>query len=398
MNKVLNRGLATSGRLLAKAVKQETAKPILGRPSNNLSLGVVGLANVGKSTFFQSITKTNLGIAANYPFATIDPSKSLVTAESPELEKLAELYGLKKKIPSSLTIYDIAGLTRNAASGAGLGNKFLADIRMVDGIFHVVRGFRNDDIVHIEEGEIDPVRDLVIVNDELILKDIEFVESALEKSGKHSYKPGFSDDVSQVLNKVQDFLYEGKKISVGDWSSNEVEIINKYNFITAKPTVYLLNVSEADFLNQTNEFHLSVQEWIDENCPQDHLLMFLAQYESKIIEENLALDKSANNLIINTMRKALRLISFYTCGPKEAHQWTVRENSLAPDAAQVIHNDLKDTFISAQAYKYQDLVHEQAPLNEASLKSKGKLYRYGKNQPIEDGDVLVIKAAAAKKR
>lgn len=405
------RCFSVSCRALAK--KPSATKPkLLGRVSNNLSLGVVGLANVGKSTFFQAITKSSLGNPANYPYATIDPEQSQVVVASPKLDHLQQLYGSEKKVPTSLTIFDIAGLTRNAASGEGLGNKFLADIRLVDGIFHVVRGFRDDDITHIENS-VDPVRDMTIVTDELILKDLDFIETALERANKSMKKPqvdkaavAFEID---TLNKLLDLLYSGRKVVTEAWSDREVDIINPLNLLTAKPTVVLLNVTPQDYASNSNEFKLAVEQWIESNSPGDKLLLFSAQYETQLnqlresggVEEYTAQFNhapSAMGAIVDAIREVLRLISFYTCGPKEVHQWTVREGSTAPEAAGAIHSDLQKTFISAQVYKWADLAVEEAPLNESGMKSKGKQFRHGKSYEIEDGDVLVIKAAGGRAR
>lgn len=381
----------------------------LGRLSNNLSSGVVGLANVGKSTFFQAITRTELGNPANYPFATIEPEMSQIIVDSPRLDYLHKLYKSSKKIPTLLKIYDIAGLTRNASSGAGLGNKFLSDIRQVDGIFHVVRGFKDDEIIHIEENKVDPVRDLMIVTDELILKDLEFVETGIEKVEKQLKKPHSNrNEILLELNtleQIQELLYEGRKVSTEVWSDDkQIEIINNYNLLTAKPTVYLLNVNEQDFASQSNEFLEDIKEWIRMNGPQDKLIIFSAEHETKICNEreqgNTISGESAIPMIVDSMREALRLISFYTCGPKEARQWTIRKGSTAPEAAGCIHTDLQKTFISAQVYKYKDLLEEDenVGINESNLKSKGKQTSYGKGYTVEDGDVMIIKSGGGKKR
>lgn len=306
-----------------------------------------------------------------------------------------------------------------------MGNKFLSDIRQVDGIFQVVRGFRDDDIIHIENNVVDPIRDLVIVNDELILKDLEYIETGLELVNKMYKKPQANKAVldfeKDLLERIQDLLYEGKKIaSVETWTAEEIETINTYNFLTAKPTVFLLNVSESDYLLQTNEFVEKVEEWIGANCGGDKLVMVSAEYETKIAEsleeedlqnapqnglqENFietlseTVGQSALPSIVTQMRNALHLISFFTCGPKEAHQWTIRQGSTAPHAAGVIHTDLQKTFVSALVYKWADLKQESCPLNEAHIKSTGKQYRHGKKYIVEDGDVLIIKAAGGKSR
>lgn len=402
---MLLRTFSTSCRVLAK---KEVAKKLkhLGRASNNLSSGVVGLANVGKSTFFQAITKSTLGNPANYPFATIDAEKSFVVVESEKLNHYQLLFQSQKKVPTSLTVYDIAGLTRNASTGQGLGNKFLSDIRMVDGLFHVVRGFRNDEITHIENS-VDPVRDITIVTDELILKDLDYIETAKEHVRKNSKKPHVDKAAMQfeldTFEKLSDTLYCGTKASSAEWLDSEIAIINQLNLLTAKPTVYLLNVNIKDYVSGTNEFLESIEEWMEENCPEDRLMIFSADYETKLnelegqeLEEFKAENKnkaSAFPDIVDSIRRALRLISFYTCGPKEAHQWTVQEGSTAPEAAGAIHTDFKKGFISAQVYKWEDLKDEASPLDEGSLKSRGKQLRVGKSYVVEDGDIMVIKSS-----
>lgn len=401
--KVFIRSFSVSFVKLDKKLKTLVTKKLyLGRPSNNLTLGIVGLANVGKSTFFQAITKSKLGNPANYPFATIEPEEARVVVESPKLDHLSRLYQSQKKVPTSLTVFDIAGLTRNASRGEGLGNKFLSDIRQVDGVFQVIRGFKDDEIVHIEKNIVDPVRDLEIVADELILKDMEFVESSIEKASKSLKKPGIDKGKVQLeiatLEKSLELLYEGQKISSGSWANDEIEILNTHNFLTAKPTVFLLNVNELDYLSNENEFKESVEQWVDKFSPGDEVILFSGEYERSLGEKDDDFSTSALSNITDRMRNALKLISFYTCGPMEAHQWTIREGSVAPEAAGIIHTDLQKTFISAQVYKYEDLEKESAPLDESRLKSKGRQLRVGKTYVVEDGDVLLIKAAGGKSR
>lgn len=376
---------------------------ILSRNTNNLSLGVVGLANVGKSTFFQAITKSKLGNPANYPFATIEPEESKVIIESDRLKKLFKLYNSKKMVPTTLKIYDIAGLTRNASSGAGLGNKFLNDIRQVDGIFQMVRGFRDDEIVHIEN-DVNPIRDLVIVMDELILKDIEIIESALDKLTRQTKKPNqdtaLLNKEIELLNTLQDFLYEGKKLSNFEFKSIEsIEMIKPYNFLTIKPTIYLLNVNKEDYLRNDNEFKKDIEDWLDENCPNDKLKLVCAKYENeKLNNPEIAGPDEPKRLteIIQEMRNSLNLISYFTCGPIEVREWTIKKGTTALDSAALIHNDLKSSFIMAQVYKYNDIIRFDQ-INESDLKSKGLQHKYGKNHIVEDGDIILFKAAKGRK-
>lgn len=372
---------------------------ILSRNSNNLSSGVVGLANVGKSTFFQAITKTRLGNPANYPFATIEPEESRIVVESPKLDKLQSIYKSKKKIPTTLKIFDIAGLTRNASNGEGLGNKFLNDIKQVDGIFQMVRGFKDDEIIHIENN-VDPVRDLVIVMDELILKDLEFIENGIDRLSKNLKKPGQQKDLVEkelkLLNEMSDLLYDGKKLTNFKFKDIEsIEMIKKYNFLTIKPTIYLLNVNEQDYLNDTNEFKADIEQWLGENCPNDKLMLVCAKYENDLIDSE---DGGVSKLpsIVQEMRNSLNLISYFTCGEQEAREWTIKKGTTAVDAAGLIHNDLKSSFILAQVYKYQD-IEKFSEINESELKSKGIQHRYGKNHVVEDGDIILFKSGKGKR-
>lgn len=395
----------------------------LGRPSNNLTSGIVGLANVGKSTFFQAITKSKLGNPANYPFATIEPEESKVIVPSSKLDHLYRLYESQKKIPSTLTVFDIAGLTRGASSGEGLGNKFLNDIRHVDGIFQVVRGFENDEITHIE-GNVDPVRDLSLVQDELVLKDLEWLEGARERINKKINRaPKNSTEFLsmstelKLLDEVEAHMYEGKKLShwKKDWSEEEINILNKHNFLTAKPTLILLNVTPKDYLLQENKFLDKINKWLDAFAPGDQVMLFSAELETKYNEfeddlqqfekyckeitngQDLKAPLTALPAIIVKMRELLQLISFYTCGPIEARQWTILKGTMAPQAAGVIHSDLEQTFISANIIKYEDVKEMEPPLQESALKSQGKIKRGGKQYVVEDGDIIHFKAANGKK-
>ncbi|SCU92048.1 LAFA_0F07624g1_1 [Lachancea sp. 'fantastica'] len=399
----------------------------LGRPSNNLTSGIVGLANVGKSTFFQAITNSTLGNPANYPFATIEPEEAKVIVPSKRLNHLQKLYESSKIVPATLTIYDIAGLTRGASKGDGLGNKFLNDIRHVDGIFQVVRGFDQEEITHIE-GSVDPTRDLSIVQDELVLKDLEFLEGIREKLGRKMTKTARNsvefknmDTEIKLLDALEEHMYEGKKIAhyPQSWSQEQADILNKHNFLTAKPTIVLLNVSPKDYLLQKNKYKRDVEEWIATNSPGDKLLLFSADFETEYnrfseSKDQKGLEKycrsvvteSSNELqfqsclpeLIVEMRKSLGLISFFTCGPVEARQWTLREGSLAPQAAGVIHTDLEKTFISASITKYADLQKMESPIKESQLKALALVKRGGKQYVMEDGDIVLFKAAKGDSR
>ncbi|KAL4976735.1 P-loop containing nucleoside triphosphate hydrolase protein [Aspergillus desertorum] len=390
-----------------KASVQE--KVLLGRPGNNLKSGIVGLANVGKSTLFQAITKSNLGNPANFPYATIDPEEAKVIVPDERFDWLCEHYKPKSKVPANLTIYDIAGLTRGASTGAGLGNAFLSHIRAVDAIFQVVRCFDDAEIIHVE-GDVDPVRDLTIISEELRIKDIEFVEKALENLRKQTRRGGQSLEMKKLREdeattvKVLEFLQAGKNIRHGDWSPKEVEVINPLFLLTAKPVVYLVNLSEKDYIRQKNKYIPKLMEWIKTNSPGDSILPISASFEERLTQFETEAEaeeeckrlgtKSGLPKAIVQMRQVLNLASFFTTGADEVRQWTIRKNTKAPAAAGVIHGDFEKTFIQAIVYNYNTL-REYG--DEAAVKAAGKIMTKGKDYVVEDGDILLIKAGAALK-
>ncbi|KAF2401271.1 hypothetical protein EJ06DRAFT_492389 [Trichodelitschia bisporula] len=389
-----------------KQVKEE--KILLGRPGNNLKSGIVGLANVGKSTLFQAITKSTLGNPANFPYATIDPEEARVIVPDERFDWLCQHYKPKSEVPANLTVYDIAGLTRGASTGAGLGNAFLSHIRAVDAIFQVVRCFDDAEIIHVE-GDVDPVRDLDIISEELRIKDIEFVEKALDAVSKLTKRGGQSLEMKKLkeeqatVEKILQWLKDGKDVRKGDWSPKEVEIINPLFLLTAKPVVFLVNLSEKDYLRQKNKHLPKIAAWVKEHAEGDPIIPISVCFEERLTrfeseaeaaEECKKLNtKSALPKVILTMRKVLGLISFFTTGTDEVRQWTIRVNTKAPQAAGVIHTDFEKTFIQAIVYNYKSLQEEG---DEAGVKAKGKIMTKGKEYIVEDGDIMLIKAGAAK--
>lgn len=389
-----------------KEVKQE--KILLGRPGNNLKSGIVGLANVGKSTLFQAITKCSLGNPANFPYATIDPEEARVIVPDERYDWLNKQYKPKSEVPAHMTVYDIAGLTRGASTGAGLGNAFLSHIRAVDAIFQVVRCFDDAEIIHVE-GDVDPVRDLDIISEELRIKDIEFVEKAHENIVKQTKRGGQSLEMKKLkeeqatIEKVLQYLKDGKDVRHGDWSPKEVEAINPLFLLTAKPVVYLINLSEKDYIRKKNKHLPKVVEWIKARAPNDPVIPISVSFEERLtrFETEKEVEEECKNVgatsalpkVIVTMRKALNLISFFTTGTDEVRQWTIRANTKAPQAAGVIHGDFEKTFIQAIVYNFNVLKEEG---DEASVKAKGKVMTKGKDYIVEDGDILLIKAGAAK--
>lgn len=389
-----------------KNVKEE--KILLGRPGNNLKSGIVGLANVGKSTFFQAITKSTLGNPANFPYATIDPEEARVVVPDTRYDWLCEHYKPASKVPANLTVYDIAGLTRGASTGAGLGNAFLSHIRAVDAIFQVVRCFDDAEIIHVE-GDVDPVRDLEIIQGELRIKDAEFVEKQLEGLKRQTARGGQSLEMKKlkeeqaIVQAVYDCLtVENVDVRKKNWGNKEVEVINSLLLLTAKPVIYLINLSEKDFIRQKNKHLSKIKAWIDENAPGDVIIPFSVSFEDRLTrmsEEEVAEEckklgvKSALPKIILAMRSAMNLGSFFTCGADEVRQWTIRKGTKAPQAAGVIHSDFEKTFIQAIIFKYDDLKELG---DENAVKAGGKLQTKGKDYVMEDGDIVLFKAGAAK--
>ncbi|KAI9700214.1 MAG: hypothetical protein M1820_006882 [Bogoriella megaspora] len=389
--------------------QQEEKKVLLGRPGNNLKSGIVGLANVGKSTLFQAITKCTLGNPANFPYATIEPEESRVLVPDERFDWLCQQYKPKSEVPAHLTIYDIAGLTKGASTGAGLGNAFLSHIRAVDAIFQVVRCFDDAEIIHVE-GDVDPIRDLEIISEELRIKDIEFVEKALDNLQKQTRRGGQSLEMKKLkeeqatVEKILEHLNAGKDVRKNHWQPKEVEVINPLMLLTAKPVVFLVNLSEKDYIRQKNKHLPKIAQWVKENADGDPVIPISIAFESRLtqFEDDAAVEeecktvgaKSALPKVITTMRKALGLGSFFTTGTDEVRQWTIRiPGTKAPAAAGVIHTDFEKTFIQAIVYNYSTLKEEG---DEAAVKSKGKVMTKGKDYEVQDGDILLIKAGAAK--
>ncbi|KAK3077721.1 Obg-like ATPase [Coniosporium uncinatum] len=383
-------------------------KILLGRPGNNLKSGIVGLANVGKSTLFQAITKCSLGNPANFPYATIDPEEARVVVPDERFDWLCEQYKPKSQVPANLTVYDIAGLTRGASTGAGLGNAFLSHIRAVDAIFQVVRCFDDAEIIHVE-GDVDPIRDLDIISEELRLKDIEFVEKAHENLVKQTRRGGQSLEMKKLkeeqatVEKILEMLKDGKDVRKGDWGPKEVEVINPLFLLSAKPVVYLVNLSEKDYIRQKNKHLPKIAQWVKEHATGDPIIPISVSFEERLTrfetEKEAAEEcekvgtKSALPKVVTTMRKSLNLGSFFTTGTDEVRQWTLRNGTKAPQAAGVIHGDFEKTFIQVVVYNYATLREEG---DEAGVKAKGKVMTKGKDYVVQDGDIILVKAGAAK--
>lgn len=389
-----------------KGKKGEVEKKILlGRPGNNLKVGIVGVPNVGKSSFFNLLSKTSLSNAANFPYATIDPEEARILVPDPRHEWLCELYKPLSRISAYLTCIDIAGLTAGASTGAGLGNAFLSHVRAVDGIFQVVRAFDDAEVIHVE-GDVDPTRDMRIIQTELRLKDIEWTEKTIEvmkkgmrSSGSNSLAEKAKKEELATVEKVLHCLVEEKKdVRKGVWNSKEIETINTLQLLTAKPVTYLVNLSEKDYIRKKNKWLPKIKAWIDENNPGDLLIPFSVAFEQRLAdlmddeaakeEEKKAGATSALGKITTAGYASLNLIRFFTCGQDEVRAWTIREGTKAPQAAGVIHSDIEKNFICAEVQTYDDLREHGT---EAAVKAAGKLRQQGRTYEVSDADIIYFK-------
>ncbi|KAM0678490.1 hypothetical protein BDAP_000891 [Binucleata daphniae] len=347
--------------------------------SHNLSMGIVGLPNVGKSTLFNALTQQNV-LALNYPFCTIDPSEGRLLIQDERLTRLAEIYKPKNIVPAYLTVYDIAGLIRNASVGEGLGNNFLEHIRQVDGIFHVVRCFEDISVVHTEES-IDAMRDVTIIDTELRLKDKEFVKKKIEKYEKEMRsKSGDKKIMAEkaCLDKLDEILSETWVLKRKDmFNAEDVKFINSLNLLTTKNVVYLANISEEEYLSKRLNVHVRNLTKLGQVIP------FSAEYESKNAGPTRFKDKLVKNGYV-----ALNLINYFTAGRDEVKSWTIRTNTKAPQAGRIIHTDFENYFIMAEVFNYTDI---DALGSEAEVKKAGKYHQRGKMYVVEDGDVILFK-------
>lgn len=372
---------------------------LIGRVGTNLKVGIVGVPNVGKSTFFNVLTKSQAA-AENFPFCTIDPNESRVPVPDSRFEYLCEYFKPASKVPAFLTVVDIAGLVKGASEGQGLGNAFLSHIKACDAIFHLCRAFDDVDVVHVD-GEVDPIRDLATISEELRLKDEEVLLQTIDKmertvlrGGDKKMKPEYD-----ILCKVKTLLVDEKKhIRFSDWNEKEIEVLNKYLFLTSKPVIYLINLSEKDYIRKKNKWLAGIKTWVDAHDPGAIIIPFSGAFETKFAaaetkEEKETLVKelgasSALDKIIVQGYKALQLIYFFTSGADEVKAWTIQKGTKAPQAAGRIHTDFEKGFIMAEVMKYSDFKEEGS---EAAAKAAGKYRQQGRNYVVEDGDIIFFK-------
>jgi obg-like ATPase 1 len=382
--------------------KAEVAKKvILGRASNTLKMGLVGLPNVGKSTTFNTLS--NLSVPAeNYPFCTIEPTEAKVYVPDKRFERLVGMYNPKSKVAASLSIFDIAGLVAGASEGEGLGNAFLSHIQAVDGIFHVVRAFSNEDVMH-NEGDVNPIRDLEIITNELFQKDLQHIDRLVEELNRVIARKNNKPDVEErdLLLKCKDMLTTEKKpIRDGVYNGKEIDVLNKHLFMSAKPVVYLVNIGRDEYIAKKNKYLVKIQNWIKENGGGP-MVPYSAEFESEVLANagdaaKEPRDKAAEELgaptmihkIVNTGYRALQLIHYFTCGEDEVKCWTIRNGTKAPGAAGVIHTDFEKGFICAEVQKYEDLDRLGS---ENEVKAEGLYMQKGKEYEVLDGDCIFFK-------
>ena len=358
-----------------------------------MKLGIVGLPNVGKSTLFNALTNAGAE-SANYPFCTIDPNVGVVPVPDARLDKLAEMYNPDKYTPAVIEFVDIAGLVKGASKGEGLGNKFLANIREVDAVVHVVRCFENGDIVHVE-GSIDPLRDVETIDIELILSDLEIVERAIDRTVKAAKSDKKLLEKLSVLERVRDCLAEGKSARSLDLDEDELAWIEESRLLTLKPIIYVANISEDEVGGdyESNPHYQKLAEHA--KTEGSEIIAVSAQIEAELAElegeekagflSDLGIEESGLDKLIKSGYALLGLISFLTAGPKEVRAWTIKAGTKAPGAAGKIHSDFERGFIRAEVVAFSDLVREG---DRAKVKEKGLLRSEGKEYVMKDGDVV----------
>ena len=361
-----------------------------------LKAGIIGLPNVGKSTLFNAITKKNI-LAANYPFATIDPNIGVVSVPDQRLEVLNDMYMPERLIGTQYEFIDIAGLVKGASNGEGLGNKFLANIREVDAIVEVVRCFENKDIIHVE-GSINPRRDIEIVNYELILSDLEIVENRISKIEKKAVTTNDKEALFEVatLKKAKEVLDRGQMLRLVDFDEKEEKLLKNFNLITNKPFIYLANVSEDDILSSGNKYVDEVREIA--SIEEASVVLMCAKIESELVEldadskreflADLGIANSGLDELIHITYHMLGLKTFFTVGKDEVRAWTFKDGMKAPECAGIIHTDFEKGFIKAEVMSYDDLVQYGS---ELKVKEAGKARLEGKDYLMQDGDICYFR-------
>lgn len=360
-----------------------------------LTAGIVGLPNVGKSTLFNAITKQKI-LSANYPFATIEPNVGMVIVPDKRLDFLNELYQPKSLVPTTFEFTDIAGLVKGAANGEGLGNKFLSHIREVDAIVEVVRCFDDSNIIHVEN-TINPVKDIEIINVELILADLEVINNRLNKGVKKAIMSKDKEGLKEVevLEKIKEGLLKDFPIRRMELDENELKIIKPFNFLTAKPIIYMANVSEND-LKKDNEYVLAVKGYASSEkakvikvCAKiEEELSELPDEEKNLFLEELGIEEGGLDKLIKATYNLLGLATYFTAGTDEVRAWTFKQGMKAPQCAGIIHSDFERGFIRAEVMSYDAL---EKYGSEKMVREAGKMRLEGKDYIMQDGDICYFR-------
>lgn len=361
-----------------------------------LKAGIVGLPNVGKSTLFNAITKKNI-LAANYPFATIDPNVGVVTVPDKRVEYLENLYMPKSVVPTTYEFTDIAGLVKGASMGEGLGNQFLSHIREVDAIVEVVRCFDDGNIIHVEGG-VNPVRDVEIINVELMLADLEVVENRFNKVGKKALLSRDKETVkeAELLSKLKDNLEKNIPLRKVEFNEDELLAIKNFHFLTLKPIIYMANVSEEDVIFGTNKYVEELKKYALDDSAE--VIVVSAKMESELSELNdddkqeflndLGISESGLDKLITATYSLLGLSTFFTAGSDEVRAWTFKNGMKAPQCAGIIHSDFERGFIKAEIMSFSDLKQYGS---EKEVKEAGRMRLEGKEYLMQDGDICYFR-------
>ena len=357
----------------------------------SLTAGIVGLPNVGKSTLFNAITKKSI-LMANYPFATIDPNVGVVIVPDERIDVLRNMYNPERVIPTTYEFTDIAGLVKGASNGEGLGNKFLSHIREVDAVVEVVRCFDDENIIHVD-GSVDPIRDIEVINVELVLSDLEIVTSRINKIGKKAMTTKNKDDVKEIelLERIKEALESNIPVRKLGLDEEEKKLISSFNLITLKPIIYALNVEDSD-INTGNNYTKLVEDYAKKEGSETAIicakleseLSELDEEEKKLFLDDLGIKESGVERLINKTYDLLGLATFFTVGKDEVRAWTFKKGSKAPECAGIIHSDFEKGFIKAEVMSYGDLVSAGSELRVREL---GKARIEGKEYIMQDGDI-----------
>jgi obg-like ATPase 1 len=401
--------------------KKKDAGPVigpwmLGRFSNNLKVGLVGAPNVGKSTLYNSLSKSHHSEAANYPFCTINPSETRVFVEDDRFDWLVDYAKPKSVVKPFLTIVDIAGLIKGASQGAGLGNAFLSHINAVDGIIHVMRAFEDDAVIHHDDKP-NPVADIEMITSELRIKDLATLRDMYERHSKLKQGAATKSPAAlkaweterDAMQKFIAYLESGKDIRLGldQWTTKDIEFLNDYMLLTAKPVMFAVNLNFTDFKRKKNKFLKPIFDWVQENAPGSMIIPYCGSYEEEIQDLDAAAVKlreesedgapSALPKMIRNAFTMVNLIYYFTYGPQEVRAWVIRRSTKAPQAGAVIHTDFEKAFIMAEVMAFDELKEAGS---EAAMKERGRWRQEGKNYEVQDGDVITFKIGqltAAKK-